>query len=231
MASSPTLHWTLPAPCNSSVLRTAFLTLLLLSPVSGLKAECECLWEGSFVEVHPVTDRVISGTVISAKGNSIDVGVERDLRGGDAFDIVRIWLGTEDYPCRPDPKEFPPESTWIMALDRINEVPEGGFNIDTPNISYGRVGDYMLSSCGGYWLKRTGPVVTGNLVNAPRWDHEPQMTPVLVEVVANHVMGRIGSDAVLEASREDPALLRLKLDTKAFVRGDMEFLDDEDNDD
>jgi hypothetical protein len=53
------------------------------------------------------------------------------------------------------------------------------------------------------------------------------MTPVLVEVVANHVAGRIDDEAVLEASREDPALLKLKLDTKAFLRGDEEYLDDE----
>ena len=201
--------------------------LLSFTAAPSVAAECECLWEGSFVEVHPVTDRVVSGTVISTKGNSIDLGVERDLRGGDAFDIIRIRFRTDDYPCRPNVENFPPESTWIMALDRIEEVPEGGFNIDTPNISFGRVGDYTLSSCGGYWLQRTGPVVTGNLVNAPRWDHEPQMTPVLVEVVANHVAGRIGDEAVLEASREDPELLKLKLDTKAFVRGDEEFLEDE----
>ncbi len=206
----------------------ALAALLLALATHALGEECECLWEGSFVEVHPVTDRVVSGTVISTKGNSIDLGVERDLRGGDAFDIIRIWFRTDDYPCRPDVEDFPPESTWIMALDQIEEVPEGGFNIDTPNISYGRVGDYTLSACGGYWLNRTGPVVTGNLVNAPRWDHEPQMTPVLVEVVANHVAGRIDDEAVLEASKEDPALLKLKLDTKAFVRGDEEYLDDTD---
>ena len=207
---------------------TALLgTLMLALATPGLAAECDCLWEGSFVEVHPVTDRVVSGTVISTKGNSIDLGVERDLRGGDAFDIIRIWLRADDYPCRPEVTLFPPESTWIMALDKIEEVPEGGFNINTPNISFGRVGDYTLSACGGYWLSRTGPVVTGNLVNAPRWDHEPQMTPVLVEVIANHVAGRIDDEAVLEASREDPALLKLKLDTKAFLRGDEEYLDDE----
>ena len=218
----------LPAPCNNVVRCTAlFAALTLTLANASFAAECECLWEGSFVEVHPVTDRVVSGTVISTKGNSIDVGVERDLRGGDAFDIIRIWLRTDDYPCRPEVDRFPPESTWIMALDRIEEVPEGGFNIDTPNISYGRVGDYTLSACGGYWLNRTGPVVTGNLVNAPRWDREPPMTPVLVEVVANHVAGRIGDEAVLEASREDPALLKLKLDTKAFLRGDEAYLDDE----
>ena len=207
---------------------TAFLaTSVLALATPSTASECECLWEGSFVEVHPVTDRVVSGTVISTKGNSIDMGVERDLRGGDAFDIIRIWLKSEDYPCRPEVESFPPESTWIMALDKIEEVPEDGFNIDTPNISFGRVGDYTLSACGGYWLSRTGPVVTGNLVKAPRWDHEPQMTPVLVEVVANHVAGRIDDEAVLEASREDPALLKLKLDTKAFLRGDEEYLDDE----
>ena len=91
------------APCNSIMRCTALLgTLMLALATPGLAAECDCLWEGSFVEVHPVTDRVVSGTVISTKGTSIDLGVERDLRGGDAFDIIRIWLRADDYPCRPE---------------------------------------------------------------------------------------------------------------------------------
>ena len=104
----------------------------------------------------------------------------------------------------------------------ITRIIPGGFNPGTPNISYGRVGDYSLSSCGGYWLSQKGETVTGNLVNAPRWEREPPMTPVLLDLVAEYVAGNVDSDALLQASREDPALRELMLDTRAFLRGDEE---------
>jgi hypothetical protein len=107
-----------------------------------------------------------------------------------------------------------------MALDRIEEQVPGGFNPQTPNVSYGRIGDYSLSSCGGYWLSQHGDRVTGNLVNAPRWERDPPMTPVLLDLVAAYVAGQVDSEALLQASEEDPALRELMLDTRAFLRGD-----------
>ena len=131
-------------------------------------AECDCLWQGSFAEVQARADLVVSGTVARGKGNSVDLAVERTLRGGSDEPEIRVWLKTADY-CRPEPELFPPGSEWVMALFRINEDVPGGFNPNTPNVSYGRVGDYSLSSCGGYWLSRSGDWVTGNLAQAPRW--------------------------------------------------------------
>ena len=110
---------------------------------------------------------MVSGTVISGKGNSIDLSVDRLLRGQTQLDDVRIWLKIGDY-CRPEPDLFPIGSQWLVALHRIEQNVPGGFNPHTPNISYGRIGDYSLSSCGGYWLQQSGDWVTGNLVNAPR---------------------------------------------------------------
>ncbi|MDX1735266.1 MAG: delta-aminolevulinic acid dehydratase [Halioglobus sp.] len=195
------------------------LAALLLSTLSGAAvAECQCLWRGSFTDVQADTDLVVSGTVISGKGNSIDLSVDRRLRGSPgAQSTLRIWLKTGDY-CRPEPELFPVGSHWVMALDEITEIVPGGFNPGTPNVSYGRVGDYSLSNCGGYWLSRSGAVVTGNLVAAPRWDREPKMTPVLLDLVAAFVRGEVGSQQLLEASREDPALKELMLDTRAFLR-------------
>ena len=195
------------------------LAALLLSTLSSAAvAECQCLWRGSFTDVQADTDLVVSGTVISGKGNSIDLSVDRRLRGSPgAQSTLRIWLKTGDY-CRPEPELFPVGSHWVMALDEITEIVPGGFNPGTPNVSYGRVGDYSLSNCGGYWLSRSGAVVTGNLVAAPRWDREPKMTPVLLDLVAAFVRGEVGSQQLLEASREDPALKELMLDTRAFLR-------------
>jgi len=198
------------------------VVLLCLGPAltgGDARAECECLWQGSFVEVQADTDLVLSGTVTAAKGNAIDLSVERLLRGNTDQPQIRVWLKTGDY-CRPEPAGFPVGSEWVMALYRIREDVPGGFNPSTPNVSYGRLGDYRLSSCGGFWLHRSGNWVTGNLVDAPRWVREPKMTPVLLDLVADFVAGRVPATALATASREDPAARELILDTKAFLRGD-----------
>lgn len=192
--------------------------LLVLASGPG-QADCNCLWQGSFSEVQASTDLVVSGTVVTAKGNSIDLSVDRLLRGEEQPRDIRIWLKTADY-CRPEADLFPIGSEWVMALHEITEDIPGGFNPNTPNISYGRLGDYRLSSCGGYWLNQSDNRVTGNLVNAPRWVREPKMTPVLLDLVADFVQGRIDSSILLEASREDPALRELILDTRSFLRNE-----------
>lgn len=208
----------LRAPCSEVVIRLRpVLLAMLLAP--GAQAECECLWQGSFADVARDTDLVIAGKVVDGKGNSIDLDVDRTLRGQAHRNPLRIWLKAGDY-CRPERDLFPAGSRWVMALDRIDEDVPGGFNPNTPNVSYGRVGDYTLSSCGGYWLKWEGDAVTGNLVDAPRWNHEPKMTPVLLEVVEAYAAGEIDSHDLLEASREDPELRELRLNTRAFLRGD-----------
>ena len=199
--------------------RLALLGLLLGSSAS--QAECECLWQGSFVEVQGATDLVVSGTVIDTKGNAIDLAVERLLRGNANREEIRIWLKTGDY-CRPEVAQFPLGSQWVMALHRIDEDVPDGFNPNTPNYSYGRIGDYRLSACGGYWLALSEDWVTGNLVKAPRWDHNPDMTPVLLDLIDQYVNGEVSADALLQASREDPELRDLMLDTRAFLRGDEE---------
>ncbi len=198
--------------------RLVLLTAMLLL-AGRLQAECECLWEGSFADVQAGTDLVASATVIAGKGNSIDLSLDRNLRGDAHREQIRVWLKTGDY-CRPEAELFPVGSQWVMALHKIDADVPNGFNPHTPNISYGRTGDYTLSSCGGYWLNQSGEWVTGNLVKAPRWDRNPDMTPVLLDLVAQFVNGEIAADALLQASREDPALRELMLDTKAFLRGD-----------
>lgn len=188
-----------------------------LTSAAVARAECDCLWQGSFVEVQAGADLVVSGTVARAKGNSIDLAVERTLRGSTDAAEIRIWLKTADY-CRPEAELFPPGSEWVMALSRIVEDVPGGFNPNTPNVSYGRPGDYSLSSCGGYWLSRSGDWVSGNLVQAPRWVRDPKMTPVLIDLLAAFIAGQVDPEALAKASREDPAARELMLDTKAFLR-------------
>jgi hypothetical protein len=198
------------------LLTLCILIVLANRPVLG---QCECLWQGSFADVQAATDLVVSGTVTVSKGNSIDLTINRLLRGEPDQQPIRIWLQTADY-CRPEASLFPPGSQWVMALDEITEEVPGGFNPNTPNMSYGRVGDYSLSSCGGYWLQQSENLVKGNLINAPRWVRDPKMSPVLLDLLADFVQGELDREALLQASREDPALRELMLDTRSFLRNE-----------
>ena len=120
--------------------------------------------------------------------------------------------------CRPEASRFPLDSHWVMALELIEEIAPGGFNPNTPNVSHGRIGDYSLSSCGGFWLSVSENLVTGNLANGTRWVMEPKMTPVIMDLVVGFVQGRVEAQALLDASREDPALREMMLNTRSFVR-------------
>ena len=125
-------------------------------------------------------------------------------------------------------EEFPVGSRWIMALAEITEVPEDGFDPSTPNLSYGRPFDFVLSSCGGYWLRVNGATAMGNLVpGMPRFYHQPDMSPVLIDLIAGYLDGTVPETALVEASRERPdAVDELILDTRSFLRGQEDWLPD-----
>lgn len=216
------------APYRSAAVAVAALALVfgcLPALRAAAQDECACLWQGSFADVHQDTDLVVAGTVLRTRGNAADLRIERNLRGASWLEEIRVWMRTRDY-CRPAIEDFPEGSRWVMALHRIDEVPSDGFDPGTPNRSYGRPGDYYLSSCGGYWLNYRGEAVTGNLIDAPRWARDPDMQPVLMALLEAFVAGRADRAALAEASRENPALDALMLDTRAFLRGD-DALDDD----
>mgnify|MGYP000064817709 FL=1 len=200
----------------------------LLAQSDAMGADCGCLWEGSFSEVAPTADLIVIGEVRSIKGNAVDLVPEQILKGAPWLDTLRVWMQTRDY-CRPPATHFPAGSRWIMALSEIREVPEDGFNPSTPNQSFGRPFDYTLSSCGGYWLRVQGNTATGNLVpDMPRFYHEPDMSPVLVDLVKGYITGSVSTEVLTEASRERPeAVNELILDTRSFLRGQADWLPDD----
>ncbi len=195
----------------------------------AMGADCGCLWQGSFSEVAPNADLVVLGEVQTIKGNAVDLLPEQVLKGALWLDTLRVWMQARDY-CRPPADTFPPGSRWVMALSQIREMPEDGFDPFTPNESFGRKDDYVLSSCGGYWLRVNGDTATGNLVpGTPRFYHQPEMSPVLIELIAGYLTGTVSQEAVIEASRERPeAVDALILDTRSFLRGQENWLPAED---
>ena len=205
--------------------------LILVAPsidvvASEAPESCQCLWQGSFTEVAPTSDLVIVGEVAVVRGNAVDVTVEQVPLGPDWLTTIRVWTKTGDY-CRPPPERFPPGSRWMLALEKISALPEGGFDPSTPNQSFGRVGDYALSACGGYFLAVNGNTATGNLIpGMPRWAYAPKMTPVLLDLIVDHLDGALSIDGLREATEEDPAARELLLDTKSFLRGQDPYLED-----
>jgi len=186
--------------------------------------ECACLWQGSFTDVAATTDLVALGRVVRIKGNAVDLEIEQSLLGSTWLEEVRVWMKARNY-CRPEPSRFTENSRWIMALQQIKEVPEDGFDPSTPNLSYGRQYDYLLSSCGGFFLNAQGNTVTGNIIpEMPRWEYQPEMTPVLITLIQGYLEQRIPLEALIEASKEDPAVKDLMLDTKSFLRGQADWL-------
>lgn len=197
------------------VLLSLMVAVLLNSSLA--QAECRCIWEGPFTRVQGQTSTVAAVEVISSSGNSVDLAVEQVLRGDEFRNPVRLWLDTGSL-CRPAVDTFAVGSRWVMALNRIEELPQSGFNPHTPNISFGRIDDYSLSRCGGYWLSLTEDRVSGNLTAGPRWDMDPRMSPILLALVADYVSGELSLEALKEAGKLDPALQQLRIDTRAFLR-------------
>lgn len=220
-------------PSFAGVIMWLLVSLLTLSPPSHAQSApnegCECLWGGGFSAVAPNTDLVVLGSVTAVKGNAVDLSIERTLQGESWLDTVRIWMRARDF-CRPAVDIFSEGSRWIMALERITQLPEDGFDPLTPNISFGRLHDYSLSSCGGYFLKATEDTALGNVVSSmPRWDYSPKMTPVLIDLIEAYLRGDTSAQALEEASREDPVAKSLMLDTKSFLRGQAEWLEQDDD--
>lgn len=205
-------------PVFYRTLSVAF-TLFIGSLLPRYAQACECLWEGSFAEVVANADLVVLGSPGVQKGNAVDVAVDVTLSGPDWIETPRVWLKTGDY-CRPDTSEFEAGERYILALKKITEIPNDGFNPSTPNVSYGRIGDYELSSCGGYWLTVKGLRASGNLVpGMPRYAHNPKMSPVHVGHVIAFLKGNASLESLTEAARLDPELEALKKDSRSFIRG------------
>ena len=211
------------------------LTLLagLILPAPSLEVvaneapdSCQCLWQGSFTEVAPTSNLVVVGEVAAVLGNAVDLNIEQISLGPDWLTTIRVWTKNGDY-CRPPPEQFPPGSRWMLALEKITALPEGGFDPSTPNQSFGRVGDYALSACGGYFLEVYGNTATGNLLpDMPRWAYDPKMNPVLIDLISSYLDGSLPIESLQEASQEDPAARELLLDTKSFLRGQGPYLED-----
>jgi hypothetical protein len=202
--------------------------LLYTGPALAQPPEnCECLWHGSFSKVVSRADLIISGQVLSSKGNSADIAIDRILydrgRNNKEFNpVIRIW-GDNGKLCRPPISEFPPQTEWLLALHKITDDVEGGFNPHTPNISYGRINDYYLSQCGAYWLQLTEGMVSGNLVKGRRWQWQHKaMNPVLLELVEAYIKDIIPEQALIEAAKPLTETKKLMNETRSFIHSQQQ---------
>ena len=199
------------------LLRSLLLNILLIT--YSYADSCTCLWQGSFAQAAKQADLVVTGSIISHKGNAADLRIKRVIAGKEFQQTIRIW-GQYKQQCRPVISEFAVDSEWIFALHKIDKKVPDGFDPSTPNVSYGRVGDYYLSRCGVYWLSLHDGYVSGNLINGPRgqWQDD-KMNPVLVELIGAYLQGVIPDTALIEAAKPQTESKRLMEQTKQFLQG------------
>ncbi len=169
---------------------------------SAVAAQCECAWQGPFSWLVEDADYIVLGEVVARRGNSFDLRVMLSLRGQSGSDMIRIWGERGGDLCRPDVSLFPVGGQWLFALQEISAIPPGGFNPSTPNISYGRPGDYTLSKCGAYWLEHRDGLLSGNITSLFQWDYAPEMNPVPVSLVQAFIEGEAGYADIIEVSDE-----------------------------
>lgn len=194
------------------------LLLALLVTRGALAQDCDCLWQGPFIDAQQRADLVLQGTVTAQRGNSFDLSVEHRLRGEIYLDTVRIW-GAYPGTCRPPAAAFQPGTRWIMAVDSIDQVPPGGFNPATPGVSFGRAGDYSLSRCGVYWLPVREDLVHGNLAGRHRWQYDnPQAEPIRPELLAAWLQGDVPRETLEKSAAPNPEARRLRAETQRFLR-------------
>ena len=53
------------------------LTFFIAFLFSQQALSCECLWQGSFSKAYKNADLIVSGNIVSSKGNSADFLIER----------------------------------------------------------------------------------------------------------------------------------------------------------
>ncbi|WP_373091906.1 hypothetical protein [Zhongshania sp.] len=191
---------------------------------SAATLACECLWQGPFKEVYTDADLVVYGEVERSQGNGFDLNIKEIIHGSDYREQIRIW-GKKDNLCRPEAKEFPPGSQWIMALQRIDNPPEDAFNPFKANISFGRQDDFSLSSCGVYWLPVKEQRVSGNILDGSRWQYlDPKKTPVIMAVFKAWLQKLLPDEAITEAARPQSEARKLLNETKIFLWEDQRNL-------
>ena len=138
----------------SAVLRDArlFLAMLLLSltlPLVQANA-CTCYWRGPFLSVFRDAPLVVRGKVLrhnAGQHPSMDVQVLEILVGGVLDSGLRIQMG-DGLHCRPEAKNFPVGSEWILAINGPGSKPGNGL---------------AISYCGEYWLRVDGAEVVGSI--------------------------------------------------------------------
>lgn len=198
----------------------AIISLLLAVPLwlgSGQVLACSCIWEGNFTDIDKGNVTIVLGTVLSHKGNSMDLAVDEVLQGQLYREEIRIW-GKKGNLCRADLDNFAANSEWLLVLEPITDVPDDGFNPSTPNISYGRVGDFSLKRCGVYWLEHRNGYLRGNLDDDKRWLYlDKKKSPISLTLIRRYLAGSADKALLAEAAKTPPEKNELSTDTRAFL--------------
>lgn len=126
--------------------------------IPGAALACSCAYGGSFLKVASDASLVLRGTVVSHDKEKPErplfmmFQISDVLAGSYSPGPIRIW-GDNGAQCRPNIKQFPVGSEWILAVHGPEGKPSG-------------TGEHYLSNCGQYWLGVDGAYVLGNVSSA-----------------------------------------------------------------
>lgn len=161
------------------------------------------------MDVAQKADLVVEASITGFKGNAMQLSRYEVLKGEEFRPDIQVWLKYKNE-CRPSKDVFISHKHWVVALKKINSVPDDGFNPNTPNSSYGLTGDYEVSSCGAFWLKSNENIAKGNLLGGKRFQFTGDEL-ISVTMLADYFAGRIKRsdiDAAVAAKKEAEELMK-----------------------
>jgi hypothetical protein len=142
---------------NVRLVLLAFLSAVAL-PLPALACSCAPWPPGAthrtpFLAVVRPGDFVVVATVLRHVGRrhtreripeAMEVAVQEVLSGKDGRRVLRV-RGDNGVLCRPYVTEFPPGTSWVIALHSAEE----------------KRGEYAISNCAEYWLQVQADQVRG----------------------------------------------------------------------
>lgn len=178
---------------------------------------CGCQWQGPFSWLVDEVDTIAHVTIVNHNDNAMDARII-SLYKGQSFDQeIRIW-GDRGYQCRPPVSYFETDTQWLLAINKINTIPESSFDPFNPDQSFGRKGDYQLSACGAYWLKIEDNKASGNITSILDWDYNPPMDPVPVKIIADFINGDASFADIIGHSNEITSIEVMMRKSKQWLK-------------
>ena len=142
--------------------RLATASLAAFMGIFGVAIACSCIDSGPFLIASRDAPVIIRGRVIYHMQHGLALEVHEVYRGDESRSLISIW-GDNGRLCRAYADQFPDDSEWVFALQRISE--------DT-RLAGEATKDFEIPSCGEYAVR----VLDGNVITFDEYDRERRVS-------------------------------------------------------